>query len=280
MPGSGRAPQPSTSRPASSGGGSGNAKQRLRWTPELHSRFVGAVNQLKGPDKVSPSGTGACVGGLLTPRQPPRKRCLGDAGSPTAGCRLVPPRLALPCPAQATPKGILKLMGVDGMTIYHIKSHLQKYRVNIKLPPEQGDAAEPAEHHHHHRQRSSRRRSASQPPSDAEQAQREMAAPAAALPAVPGAMSGAKAALEAADAAASAVDVASAASVAASEAMRREQLEAALRLQMEMQKRLHEQLEVRRCAARGCHAPHWPAAAGFRQMRRQHTSNPHSARGT
>ena len=54
-------------------------KQRLRWTPQLHKRFVEAVNRL---------------------------------------------RLDL-----ATPKGVMQFMEVEGMTIQHVKSHLQKYRM-------------------------------------------------------------------------------------------------------------------------------------------------------
>jgi SHAQKYF class myb-like DNA-binding protein len=66
-------------------------KQRLRWTPQLHKRFVEAVRLLGGLDL-------------------------------------------------ATPKGIMQFMDVEGMSIQHVKSHLQKYRLQDNASNPEGDA--------------------------------------------------------------------------------------------------------------------------------------------
>ncbi|KAB2610760.1 hypothetical protein D8674_018792 [Pyrus ussuriensis x Pyrus communis] len=55
-------------------------RPRLQWTPELHTRFVDAVNQLGGPHK-------------------------------------------------STPKKVQQAMGIQGITLFQVKSHLQKYRL-------------------------------------------------------------------------------------------------------------------------------------------------------
>ncbi|XP_047074672.1 myb family transcription factor IPN2-like [Lolium rigidum] len=159
-------------------------KPRLRWTVELHDRFVDAVAQLGGPDK-------------------------------------------------ATPKTIMRVMGVKGLTLYHLKSHLQKFRLG-KQHKEFGD---------HHSVK------------EAMEMQRNAAS--------------------------------SSGMMGRNMNDRSTHMNEALRMQMEVQRRLHEQLEVQkhlqmRVEAQGKYMQSilekayqtlassdcatWPAAAGYRSL--------------
>lgn len=89
----------------SSSANSAQAKQRMRWTPELHESFVEAVNKLGGSESMFPSCSAL-------------KECFQIHESENHPyCSLFI--------AGATPKGVLKIMKVEGLTIYHVKSHLQ-----------------------------------------------------------------------------------------------------------------------------------------------------------
>ncbi|XP_042049121.1 myb family transcription factor PHL8-like [Salvia splendens] len=82
---------------------SSDAKPRLKWTPQLHRRFVDAVKQLGGPEK-------------------------------------------------ATPKSLMRVMGIQGLTLYHLKSHLQKYRLGRS---HQSSSSSSQSFHHESREKES-----------------------------------------------------------------------------------------------------------------------------
>ncbi|KAL8172266.1 hypothetical protein V2J09_024070 [Rumex salicifolius] len=96
-------------------------KPRLRWTADLHERFVDAVTQLGGPHSQ-----------LLSFCSP----------SAFINCVSLPDLIwKIKRKVEATPKAILRTMGVKGLTLFHLKSHLQKYRLGKQSGKDMGEAS-------------------------------------------------------------------------------------------------------------------------------------------
>lgn len=111
---------------------------RLRWTPELHRYFVQTVEILGGRNRKFPPSFCLfvyCYGvlALFSVRTGIFSQKLFQRERERAVCVICPywNFLLLSSEnwlvAEATPKRILQMMGVKGLKISHIKSHLQVY---------------------------------------------------------------------------------------------------------------------------------------------------------
>ncbi|GMN36718.1 hypothetical protein TIFTF001_006235 [Ficus carica] len=104
-------------------------KPRLRWTADLHERFVDAVTQLGGASSQIWLFRVICnvyeVFSFLSLFFKYPKRGITDV-------------------AEATPKAIMRTMNVKGLTLFHLKSHLQKYRLGIQSGKDMSEASKDA----------------------------------------------------------------------------------------------------------------------------------------
>lgn len=95
------------------------AKPRLRWSYELHHRFIDAVNQLGGPNSsVSVPFL------ILKPYQVwvVRSYFFVSFSFFVLFCYVVF--------LEATPKGLMRILEIPELTLYHLKSHLQVFQTN------------------------------------------------------------------------------------------------------------------------------------------------------
>ncbi|TMW96410.1 hypothetical protein EJD97_007387 [Solanum chilense] len=101
---------------------SSDAKPRLKWTPDLHQRFVDAVSQLGGPDSKY----------FFICSDSPKMLLLHLCQLTYVQQLFLVANLNI-CyfidNVEATPKSLMRVMNIHGLTLYHLKSHLQKYRL-------------------------------------------------------------------------------------------------------------------------------------------------------